>query len=214
MKFTTPALAEPPAGPSLEVATHAPTVLVTAAGGAEGSRAAAAALACVGAEGDRATLLVDLGGKAPRPTLIASEASRRLEQRLAAHLPTTRVSARGQVCCLATSDDADGLAVASAAATVARGSLCAVHVPPVLVQEAVAVGVGPRFSGVLLRADLERDRALVALAAHGLLARDLRLAVLKRPLSWVAARRAHFGVLATGSPGGLPEYALALLGLR
>jgi hypothetical protein len=214
MKFTTPAPAEHPSGPNLEIAADVPTVLVTAAGAAEGSQAAAAALACAGADIDRAALMVGLGGKPPRPTLIASEAARRLEQRLAAHLPAARVAARGQICCLATSGDADGLAVASAATTVARGSLCAVHVSTVMVQGALMGSAGPRFTGVLLRADLERDRALVAIAARDLLVRDLRLAVLKHQLGWVAARRAHFGVLTTGSPGGLPEYALDLLGLR
>jgi hypothetical protein len=214
MRFTTPAAVELSGGPSLEIAADAPTVLVTAAGGAEGSRAAAAALACAGADAGRATLLVDLGGRAPRPTLVASEAARRLEERLAAHLPSARVAARGQICCLATSGDADGIAVASAAATVARGGLCAVHVAPVLAEEAIAPGAGPRFSGVLLRADLDRDRALVALAVRELLARDLRLAVLKRPLGWVVSRRAHFGALAAGSPGGLPARTLNLLGLR
>ncbi len=214
MRFTTPAAAELPGGPRLEVAADAPTVLVTAVGAAEGSRAAAAALTCAGADVDRATLLVDLGGKAPRPTLVASEAARRLEERLAARLPNVRVAARGQICCLATSGDADGIVVASAAATVARGALCAIHVSPALAQEAIATGTGPRFSGAMLRADLDRDRALVALTVRELLARDLRLAVLKRPLGWVASRRAHFGVLAAGSPGGLPARTLNLLGLR
>jgi hypothetical protein len=215
MKFTAPNVADPPAGPALEIAAGAPTLLVTAAGAAEGSRAAAAALACAGADVDRTALLVDLGGKAPRPTLVASEAARRLEQRLAAHLPQARVAARGQICCLAAADDADGIAAASAAVTVARGGLCVVHAPPALAQAAIGPGAGvPRFSGALLRADLGRDRALVALAVHDLMARDLRLAVLKRPLGWVASRRAHFGVLAAGSPGGLPVRTLCRLGLR
>jgi hypothetical protein len=214
MRFTTPTAAELASPPRLEIAADAPTVLVTAAGGAEGSRAAAAALACAGADTGRATLLVDLGGRPPRPTLVASEAARHLEERLAARLPSARVAARGQICCLATSGDADGIAVASAAATVARGGLCAVHAAPTLVQEAIAPGAGPRFSGVLLRADLDRDRALVALAVRELLVQDLRLAVLKRPLGWVVSRRAHFGALAAGSPGGLPARTLSLLGLR
>ena len=79
----------------------APTVLVTAVGGAEGRAAAAAALACAGADVDRAALLVDVGGRPPRPTLLASAAARGLEERLAAHLPSARVAARGQVCHLA-----------------------------------------------------------------------------------------------------------------
>ena len=62
-------------------------ILATAVGAASGARAAAAALACAGSEPDRPGLLVELGGRAPRPTLIASSGARGLEQRLAVHLP-------------------------------------------------------------------------------------------------------------------------------
>ncbi len=110
------------------------TVLVTAVGVAEGSRAAAAALACAAAGVDRASLLIDVGGRPPRPTLLASAAARALEERLAAHLPRERVAARGQVCHLAVAADGDGLDAAAAAATVARGSLVAVHAAPAAVQ--------------------------------------------------------------------------------
>ena len=79
----------------------APTVLVAAVGGAEGARAAAAALASAGADIERAALLVDVGGRPPRPTLLAAAAAQRLEERLAAQLPQARVAARGQVCHLA-----------------------------------------------------------------------------------------------------------------
>jgi hypothetical protein len=44
----------------------------------------------------------------------------------------------------------------------------------------------------------------VALAARDLLGRGLAVAVLKRRLNWVAERRALFGALPVGSPGGLP----------
>ena len=80
--------------------------------GAEGVRGAAAALACAGADVDRASLLVDIGGRAPRPTLLASAAARRLEERLAAHLPRARVAARGQVCHLSAPADDEGLEIA------------------------------------------------------------------------------------------------------
>ena len=65
-----------------ERAPDSPLVLVTAVGDAEGSRGAAAALACAGADADRATLLVDVGGRAQRPTLLASSAANQLEERL------------------------------------------------------------------------------------------------------------------------------------
>lgn len=182
-----------------------PTVLVTAAGDAEGSRGAAAALACAGADIDAATLLVDVGGRAPRPTLLASAAAQQLEERLAAHLPRFRAAARGQVCHLAVPPDATGLEAASAAVTVARGELSVVHLPPELLQEGAAGERGLRPSGVLLRADLGRDRALVAFVARDLIQRGIALGVLKQRLSWVAERRALFGALPAGSPGALPE---------
>ncbi|MFL5873512.1 MAG: hypothetical protein ACJ75T_08575 [Solirubrobacterales bacterium] len=184
--------------------TSRPVVLVAAVAEAEGSRGAAAALACAGAKPNAAALLIDLGGRAPRPTLIASAAAQKLEQKLRAHLPEAKVAARGQVCHLAVPADDDGLDAASAAIAAARGSLAVLHLPPGLLQAAVAA---PRLraSGVLLRADLPGDRALVALTARDLLGRGLTVGVLKRRLGWVAERRALFGVLSAGSPGGLPE---------
>jgi hypothetical protein len=76
-------------------------VVVTPVGAASGSRAAAAALACAGSEPDRPGLLIDLGGRGPRPTLIASSGARELEERLAVHLPALRAASRGQTCHLA-----------------------------------------------------------------------------------------------------------------
>jgi hypothetical protein len=179
-------------------------LVASAVGEAEGSRGAAAALACARAEVDVATLLVDFGGRAPRPTLIASAAAQKLEERLAAHLPDHRVAARGQVCHLSVPAGVEGLEAAAAAATVARDGLTVLHVPPQLLQAALAAA-GIRPNGILLRADLESDRSLVALVARDLLGRELAVGVLKRRLNWVAERRALFGVLPSGSPGGLPE---------
>jgi hypothetical protein len=182
-----------------------PTVLATAVAEAEGSRGAAAALACAWADADVAGLLVDVGGRAPRPTLIVSAAAQELEERLAAHLPQAKVAGRGQVCHLAVPPDPEGLDAAAAAIAVARGAAAVVHVPSQLFQLALERGTKLRPSGVFLRADLQRDRALVALTARELLERDLALGVLKRRLGWVAERRALFGVLSAGSPGGLPQ---------
>jgi hypothetical protein len=180
------------------------TLLVAAAGGAEGARGAAAALACAGADADAATLLVDVGGRGPRPTLIASAAAQQLEERLKAHLPDAPVAARGQVCHLAAAADPDGLATALAGVSVARDRGAVLHLPPELLQEALFLpGLCP--SGVLLRAELGDDRPLVALAVRDLIGRGLPVAVLKRRMSWVAERRALFGILPPGSPGGLPE---------
>jgi hypothetical protein len=180
----------------------APTVLVVAVAAAEGARPAAAALACAGANPDRATLLVDVGGRPPRPTLLTSAAARTLEERLVVHLPRARVAARGQTVHVAVPVEDDGLEVAAAAVTVARGALAAVHLPPALVREMLEGGVGPRLSGVLLRADLSSDRPLVAMLVRELRSRGLPVAVLKSRLAWVAERRALFGALAQGS--GLP----------
>lgn len=179
-------------------------VLVTAVGDAEGSRGAAAALACAGADVDRATLFVDVGGRAPRPTLLASSAAHRLEERLTAHLPRARVAARGQVCHLALPAEAGSFEIASAAATVARGSLTVIHLPPALVQPLLGDGLAARLTGAMLRSDIAGDRALLALVVRDLRRRGLAVGVLKRRLSWVAERRALFGALAPDGAGGLP----------
>jgi hypothetical protein len=178
-------------------------VAVAAVGEADGSRGAAAALACAGADVDRATLLIDVGGREPRPTLIASAAARKLEERLATHLPQCRIAARGQVCHLAAPADSEGMEFASAAAMVVRDSGAILHLPPELLQEALK-NPGLRPAAVLLRADLATERALTALAVRDLIGCGLRAGVLKQRLSWVAERRALFGVLPPGSPGGLP----------
>lgn len=180
-------------------------VLVTWAGEASGSRAAAAALACAGSEPDRPGLLVDLGGRPPRPTLVASAGARELEERLAAHMPEAGAASRGQTCHLALPAGEDGLDRLPAALPLVRDSVAAVHLPPALLQPVLANSrIEP--TGVLLRAGLPSDRALVGLAVRDLLARGLRVAVLKRPLSWIPARRALFGVLPAGAPGGLPRH--------
>jgi hypothetical protein len=188
-----------------------PTVVVAAVGQAEGARGAAAALACAGADLDVATLLIDVGGKPPRPALLTSAAAQKLEERLAAHLPDARVAARGQVCHLAVSADVEGLESAVAAATAAREATAVVHVPPHQLQEALDCGLRP--SGVLLRAELNEDRPLLALAARDFLARRLAFAVLKRRLSWMAERRALFGALPAGSQGALPTRLVRRLGV-
>jgi hypothetical protein len=179
-------------------------VLVTGVGAVEGSRGAAAALACAAADVDLATLLVDVGGRPPRPTLLASTAARALEERLVAHLPRARVAARGQVCHIAVPSDQGGFENASAAVTVARGAPAAVHLEPSSFRALLEAGTALRPSAVLLRADVAADRALLSLVVRDLLERELAVGVLKRRLSWVAERRALFGALPPDLPGGLP----------
>jgi hypothetical protein len=188
-----------------------PVVLATAVGAAEGSRGAAAALACAGGDADRAVLLVDVGGNPPRPTLLASAASQRLEERLAAHLPNLRAAARGQICQLRVPADEEGLAAAAAAVTVARDALSVLHLPQKMLRPLLEAPTGPRPTGVLLRADVVRDRPLVALLVRDLFERELRVGVLKRRLGWVAERRALFGALPAETAGGLPPRLLNCL---
>jgi hypothetical protein len=180
------------------------TALVSWAGRAEGSKAAAAALACAGSDPDRAGLLVELtNGRAPRPALVATAAARELERRLAAHLPEAGVASRGQLCHLTLPADREGLDRAPAALALVRASAGIVHLPPPLLQTALEEG-RIRPSAALLRADLDRDRPLAALTVSDLMERGLRVAVLKRPLAWVPSRRSLFGALPAGTPGGLP----------
>jgi hypothetical protein len=179
-------------------------VVVVAVGGAEGSRGAAAALACAGSGIDTAALLIEIGGRAPRPTLIASASAHRLEERLSARLPKLRPAARGEVCHLSVDADGDGFAAAGTAVTVARGGLAVVHVAPEHLQPLLDAPGAPGPDAALLRADLGTDRALVALAVDDLAERGLRVVVLKQRLGWVAERRAGFGALGSDS-GGLPE---------
>lgn len=190
-----------------------PVVVVAAVGEAEGSRGSAAALSCAGAEIDTAALLIDVGGRPPRPTLLASAAAQKLEERLTAHLPHLRVAARGHACHVAVPADPDGLDAASAALTAARDTTAVLHVPSKLLQEVIEGCSGIRPSGVLLRADLAQDRAIVALAVRELMGRGLDVAVLKRRLSWMVERRALFGVLPAGSAGGLPIRLVRRLGV-
>lgn len=180
------------------------TVLVSAVGEADGTRPAAAALACAGSASDRAGLLVELGdARSPRPALIATAAARRLEERLAAHLPEAAVAARGQICHLSLGGTSEALERVPAALALGREAACVVLAPPALLREALDGRIGG--DAALLRADLCRDRSLTALAARDLMARGLRVSVLKRALGWVPARRALFGVLPADSPDGLPR---------
>lgn len=175
-------------------------VIVLRVGAAGGARAAAAALACAGAEPDRAGLLIDLdGGRPPRPSLISTGAARELEERLAAHLPEATVASRGRICHLTLPSDEDGLGRVGAALAIGRDGLVAVNLSPHLAQVALAGPIRP--SGALLRADLSEDRALTALTVGDLLERGIRPAVLKRPLGWIAARRALAGALVPGAGG-------------
>lgn len=177
-------------------------VLVTAVGQAIGSRAAAAALACAGSESDRPALLVDGVGARPRPALFASPGARRLEERLAAHRPDVPVASRGQICHMALGDGTREEVLPSVLPLL-RDSFAVVLLPADEVR-AVVDGLDSELSGALLRADLPRDRALTALAAADLIGLGVAVRVLARPLAWIPARRALFGLLPVATAGGLP----------
>ncbi|HEU4944367.1 MAG TPA: D-alanyl-D-alanine carboxypeptidase family protein, partial [Solirubrobacterales bacterium] len=168
-------------------------VLVTSVGTASGATAAAAALACVGSDRDRAGLLIDLSAeRPPRPSLIATAAAREMEDRLAAHLPDAGVASRGQFCHLALPPDRGGIERIPAALPLARGTIAVVHLPPPLLQPVLAE---PRIqlSVAMLCADLTEDGPLTALVAGDLIGRGIRVAVLKQPLGWLPARLALLG---------------------
>jgi hypothetical protein len=182
-------------------------VLAVAVGAATGSRAAAAALACAGSEPDRAALLIELDdGRRPRPSLLATGAARELEERLAVHLPEAGIASRGSICELRLPGDAGGLERVAAALPLVRESHAVIHLPAALLQSALDE-TRIRPTAALLRADLAEDRPLTALAARDLIDRGLRVAVLKRPPGWIAARRALLGLPAGGD--GLPVRLLA-----
>jgi len=185
-------------------------ILVTAVGEASGSKAAAAALACAGSEPDRPGLLIDVGGRPPRPTLVASAGARELEERLATHLPQQRAASRGQTCHLAVGGSPADFESVRAALPLVRDSVAVLHLPPARLQEALDE-TGLRAIGALLRADLDSDRPLAALAVRDLVERGLLTKVLKHPLAWVSARRALFGVMPPGSSGGLSSSLLQSL---
>jgi hypothetical protein len=176
-----------------------PVVLITAVGAAAGAKPAAAALACAASEPDRAALLVDLdGGRPPRPTLIATTGARRLEERLAVHMPEAAVASRGRFCQLTLPAKVESLDGVAAALPLVRDSTAIVHLPPASLQPILEE---PRIpaTAALLRADLSQDRALTALAVRDLMRQGLRVAVLKRQPNLVAGRAALLGVLSSSA---------------
>jgi hypothetical protein len=187
-------------------ASEARTILVAGLGEAEGSRGAAAALACAAASPDGAPLLVDLGGRPPRPTLISSAAASALEARVrgVAGVDASAIAARGHFCQLAASPDRGGLEEVAAAVALARApKLVVLHLPERLLALA-ATGEIVWPAGALLRADLPRDCRLAAGAFRELRLAGIPVSFLKTRLSWIAERRACFGALAPDAPDALP----------
>jgi hypothetical protein len=180
-------------------------------GEAAGVGPAATALACAGSEADRAALLIELGGAARRSSLIATAAARELEERLAAHMPHAAVASRGPLCRLALPGDEGGVGQIAAALPLARGAGAVIQLPPALLQPVLAE---PRLrpSAAMLRADLGRDRSLTALVCADLIARGLRVAVMKQPPGWIRARLALTGTPPLAGAGLPMRLADRLLG--
>ena len=183
----------------------ASTWLGDAAGSLELAAAVAVAAAQRGGPGVAGALLVELGERGPcRPTILASAPAREIEQALGA-VPGARAAARGRICHLRLPADRQGVDVAAEALDAVPGSpLCVLHGRPERLRgllESPRPSLRPR--GALLRADLELDRPLAALAAADLCARGLRVRIAKRPLGWLAGRLALAGLppgdAATGS---------------
>ena len=84
----------------------------------------------------------------------------------------------------------EGIEGIAAALPLARESAAVVHLPPALAAAGARRAAHPAH-GVLLRADSTEDRALTALAARDLMREGLRVAVLKRPLGWLASAAAR-----------------------
>lgn len=193
----------PPAEP------RATVFIATGISGAFGLRAAAAALACAGADGARASLFVDVGGRLPRSTLMATAAARSLEERLAATLPMHSPAARGQVCHLAVRPDAAELAAVVDAVSDASVEVAVLNLPADRWEIAPTFLEGIRISGAMVRADLPAHRSQLVPLVRELIGTGLRVGVLKQRLGWQSERRAMFGLPPVNGVGGLPD---ALLG--
>jgi hypothetical protein len=175
-----------------------PVVLVSRVGGAKGSRALAAALACAASEPDRAALLIDWEeGGDTRSTLLATAGARGLEERLAVHLPGAAIASRGRIGQLRLPAEPEAIETLAAALPLARESAAVIHLSPALLQPVLG---DPRIrsTGALLRADLNKDRALTALAVRDLMMEGLRVGVVKRPLGILAAGAARLGAFPPG----------------
>jgi Transglycosylase SLT domain/D-alanyl-D-alanine carboxypeptidase/Putative Flp pilus-assembly TadE/G-like len=187
--------------------------LVTGIREAPGAPALAAALAAGPAPGGALLLELGVENGERRHTVLASEGARAIEEALSGSLPELRFAARGHAChaCLPAEPEALDLA-AAALAEIPSETPGVVHIPEPLWQEGLA-HPGLRPNGALLRVELPRDRALAALAVRDLRCHRARVKLAKRPLSWVASRRAMAGLPLGGqAERGLQRLRAALLG--
>lgn len=183
----------------------APLAIVSSVGQAAGSLATAAALACAGIGTARATLLIDLGGRQPRPTLLCTPAARSLEGCLERSLHLAGMAPRGGFCQVALPGDDEGFAAAGTAVEVARGVPAVLHVPNEGLEPLLEARVASRASAVLLSGADGADPPTVPPICLELLGCGLTVAVLERRLRWMTERRALFGALRSDELEELPR---------
>ena len=115
------------------------------------------------------------------------------------------MAARGHACHLVLPAGAEGLERITAALALVPDATGVVHLPPSQLRAALERS---EPTAVVLRADLDRDRALCALAARDLMRRRGCASRSSSARShWFPARRALFGVLSAEASDGLPRTA-------
>ena len=179
-------------------------IAVTWIGAARGSAAAAAAVAGeLAGEGLGAAAMLELGaGRTLRPAALASAEARRMELRLAERIDGAAPAARGSLCHLHAGDGPEGLDRVAMALAECGGAPVVLHASPEMFRAAIEDERLP-CGAALLRADLPGARGLAALCVADLRRRGMAVKVLKRPLGWIAARRALAGM--GPPPAGLPR---------
>jgi hypothetical protein len=191
-----------PASPDEEAVGTPTLILASSVGGAGGGAALAAAVGVAAATAEHrpgAVLLADLDPpqRPRRPTMLASEPARELEEALRRLGPSfAGAAARGHLCHLALSPDEGLERLGELLESGLPADRVLAHVSEEMWPTAVDRDLGA--SGGLLQAELPADRALVALAVRELHERGMRCRVAGRPLGRVASRRALAGM----DPGG------------
>jgi hypothetical protein len=176
-----------------------PLVIAAELPGAGGGLAAAASVAVTLAASSiesRGVLMIEtLAERRRGPTMLASDAARRLERSLGAEgIPA---AARGRLCWVSVNGGKplDGVAAAVSAAPEARAAV--VHLTAAAWRTALGGEELPVTAG-LLRADLPRQRSLAALAVRELRAAGAKARIASRAPGPVASRRVASGL----DPGG------------
>jgi hypothetical protein len=176
-----------------------PLIIAAELPGAGGGLAAAASVAVVLAASSpdpRGVLMIETGAERRRgPTMLASDAARRLERSLAE--AGVRAAARGRLCWVSVADKGPLDVVAAAVSAVPEARAAVAHLSPAdwraaLGRDELDVAAG------LLRAELPRHRSLAALAVRELRGAGVRARVATRAPGPVASRRVASGL----DPGG------------